>query len=170
MFAGIAETTAVRLTLYTDALEINGTIRTRHRRVTDILNEAEQAYLVLSSVIVRRFGGSGTPVESEYAQVNLASVLFAVADEPVEPRPELRLAKKPERALISIPPFEISGTIHLHPADDLREALQELSSGFVPVTDATYGSEALGLPDRQTLLAAVNQGRAQILAAIRDGG
>jgi hypothetical protein len=168
MFAGIAESVPARLTLYTDALEINGTIRTLHRRVTDILNQADHPYLVLSEVVVRRLGG-GAPIESEYAQVNLASVLFAVADEPVDPRPELRTRKTPERALISIPPFEISGTIHLPPTGDLRESLQELSAGFIPVTHATCASEVLGMPERRVLLAAVNQRRAQILTSIRDG-
>jgi hypothetical protein len=170
MFSGIPDSTPVSLTLFTDALEINGTIRTRHRRVTDILNQAEHPYLVLSGVTMRRLSGGGSPVESEHAQVNLAAVLFAVADDPVEIRPELRMPKMPERALISIPPFEISGTIHLLPTGDLREALQELSSGFLPVTEATYGSETLRLPPRHVLLAAVNQRRAQILASIRDGG
>ena len=42
-------------------------------------------------------------------------MLFGVADEPVEPRPELRTPKIAEEALISIPPFKVTGHIHLMP-------------------------------------------------------
>ena len=41
---------------------------------------------------------AATPTKADYAQVNLDSVLFAVADEPIEPStPELRMVRSPER-------------------------------------------------------------------------
>jgi len=91
------------------------------------------------------FGTRGETNRAEFAQVNLASVLFAVVNEPVSPAPELRTPKIPEEALISIPPFKVTGQIHLMPERSLRDALSELTGHFLPVTDATYWSDSLGV-------------------------
>lgn len=155
---------AVALTLYTDAFVIHGTVDTRQRRVTDILNNADDRFLVLSDVTFDELGPSGRTVRAEYAQVNLASILFAVADTPVEPAPELRTPKSPELALISVPPFAVIGRIHLMPERSLRASLSELTGHFIPVTDATYWSDSLGEARTSALLVAVNHDRAQLLA------
>ena len=157
----------VRLTLYTDSFVVRGAITTRQRRVTDMLNLAEDRFLVLSDVMTDEFGPRGEQVRAEFAQVNLASVLFAVVNEAVTPAPELRTPKIAEEALISIPPFKVTGHIHLMPERSLRDALSELTGHFLPVTDATYWSEVLGEARTQAELLAVNHERAQILAPHR---
>ncbi len=157
----------VRLTLYTDSFVVRGLIATRQRRVTDMLNLAEDRFLVLSDVTTDEFGPRGEQVRAEFAQVNLASVLFAVVNEAVTPAPELRTPKIPEEALISIPPFKVTGHIHLMPERSLRDALSELTGHFLPVTDATYWSDLLGEARTQADLLAVNHERAQILAPHR---
>lgn len=168
MFAGFAELVPAELTLYTDALVITGSVRTRQRRITDILNHAEDPFLILEDVTVETFGTRGMPARSEYAQVNLESVLFAVADLPVEPSPELRTPKTREEALVSVPPFTVVGTIHLLPTGgNLRDALTELTGTFIPVTEAAFWSDSAGEPRQTALLVAVNHRRAQILAPHR---
>lgn len=169
MYPAFAELEPVELTLYTDALVTRGRYRTRHRRVTDILNRADPPFLVLEDVEVYELGTATAPVRAAYAHVNLESVLFAVADVPVEPTPELHTPKHRERALVSVPPFSIIGTIHLlPPGDNLREALAELTGRFLPVTDAVYWSDRLGEPRREAVLVAVNHARTQILARVED--
>ena len=92
-------------------------------------------------------------------------MLFAVATTPVLPVPELRTPKAKEEAIISIPPFRVTGTIHLLPSEgNLRAALSELQGRFLPITDATFWSDQLGEPRQQVVLVAVNHRRAQILA------
>lgn len=60
------------------------------------------------------------------------------------------------------------GTIHLLPTGgDLRQALEELTGRFLPVTDATFWSDRLGEARQQALLLAVNHKRTQILAQYR---
>jgi hypothetical protein len=157
----------VQLTLYTDAFVVRGSIMTRQRRVTDILNQAEDRFLVLADVSTDEFGSRGESMRAEFAQVNLASVLFAVANDVVEPSPELRTPKSPEEAIISVPPFKVSGFIHLMPERSLREALTELTGHFLPVTDAAYWSDTIGEPREVAALLAVNHERAQILAPHR---
>jgi hypothetical protein len=157
-----------RLTLYTDSFVIRGSLMTRQRRVTDMLNLADERFLVLADVATDEFGTRGESIRAEFAQVNLASVLFAVVNEPVEPAPELRTPKMPEEALISVPPFKVTGYIHLMPERSLREALSELTGHFLPVTAATYWSDVLGEARATAELLAVNHERAQILAPHRE--
>ena len=154
----------VALTLYTDAFIIRGTLLTRQRRVTDILNNAEDRFLVLGDVTSDEFGSRGETIRAEYAQINLASVLFAVADTRVDTPPELRTPKVPEQAMVSVPPFKVTGQIHLMPEHNLREALTELTGTFLPVTSAAYWSDVLGEARQTAELVAVNHERAQILA------
>lgn len=157
-----------RLTLYTDSFVIRGSLMTRQRRVTDMLNLADERFLVLADVATDEFGTRGESIRAEFAQVNLASVLFAVVNEPVEPAPELRTPKMPEEALISVPPFKVTGFIHLMPERSLREALSELTGHFLPVTAATYWSDVLSEARATAELLAVNHERAQILAPHRQ--
>ncbi len=157
------------LVLYTDALITRGSVRTRQHRVTDILNQGDEPFLILEDVTVEEFGGRGQPIRSDYAQVNLEAVLFAVANEPVPSMPELRTPKSPEQAIISVPPFNVVGTIHLMPmGGSLRDALRELTGRFLPVTDATYWSDRMGEAREQALLVAINHHRAHILAPHRE--
>ena len=162
------EPNLVSLTLYTDAFVIRGSMRTRQSRITDILNQADEEFLVLTDTVVDEYGARGTPVKSEYAQVNLGAVLFAVADTNVEARPDLRTPKVPEQALISIPPFRVTGRVHLLPERDLREALGELTGRFIPVTEATYWSDSVGEARATAPMLAVNHHRAQIFAPHRE--
>jgi hypothetical protein len=169
MFEGWAgEELRVGLTLYTDAYIVRGSMTTRQRRVSDIVNNADEEFLVLTDVTVERFGGRAPARSAPFAQVNLSAVLFAVAETTVEPVPELRTPKVTETALISIPPFEVTGHIHVLAERELRQALQELTGRFIPVTDATYGSEAVGEAPRRAPMIAVNRARAQILSPFGD--
>jgi uncharacterized protein DUF6812 len=167
MFEGMASQSPVTVTLYTDAYVVRGSIQTRHRRLTDVLNQAENGFVVLADVTLEEFGSHGSAMQAEYAQVNLAAVLFGVSDEPVEALPELRTPKVAEQALITVPPFRVVGRIHLLPGRDLRDALDELTGRFIPVTEATYWSETVGEPQTSVHAVAVNHDRAQILAPHR---
>ncbi|OGO53601.1 MAG: hypothetical protein A2V85_00230 [Chloroflexi bacterium RBG_16_72_14] len=169
MYAAFQELGRAELTLYTDSLIARGSIRTRQHRVTDILNLAEDPFLILEEVTVEEFGGHGTPIRAAYAQINLDTVLFAVANTPVEPIPELRTPKTQEQVIIEVPPFKIIGTVHLLPTGgNLREALVELTGRFLPVTDATYWSDQVGEARQTALALAINHHRAQILAPHKE--
>lgn len=159
---------AVNLLAYTDAFMIRGMVETRQRRISDILNLADDSFIVLSDVTFDEFGSRGSPIQAAYAQVNLSSVLFIVSDEHIEPLPELRTPKTAEEAIISVPPFKITGRIHLMPERSLRDALSELHGQFVPVTDATYWSDSLGEARESAALVVVNHSLAQILAPHRE--
>ena len=158
------EAQMVPLTLYTDAFVIRGSIRTRQRRVTDILNLADEPFLVVANATIDEYGSRGIASRSDFAQVNLSAVLFAVSDESLEAHPDLRTPKVPEMAMITLPPFRITGRIHLLPQRELHEALTELTGAFLPVTDAAYWSDTVGEARATAQLLAFNHNRAHILA------
>jgi hypothetical protein len=155
---------AVVLTLYTDSFVIKGSLDTRQRRITDMLNLAEDPFIVLADVFFDEFGSVGRTVRADFAQVNLGSILFAVADSPAAPAPELRTHKIEQRAIVSIPPFKVTGYIHLLAERSLRVALTELTGKFLPVTEATYWSDSLGEARVTAALVAINRSLAQIVA------
>jgi hypothetical protein len=155
------------LTMFTDAYVIRGQVATRQRRLTDVLNQAEHEFLVLTDVLLDEFGTRSVAVKADHAQVNLTSVLFAVGEATVDASPDLRTPKIAEQALISIPPFKIVGRIHLLPERDLRGALEGLTGRFIPVTDASYWSESVGEARKTAPIIAFNRSRAQILAPHR---
>jgi hypothetical protein len=158
----------VPLTLYTELLIVRGTIVTTQHRVTDILNQAGEDHLVLEDVALEEYGSSDPPLRAEFAQVNLAAVLFAVSLTTVEPMRELRTPKISERALLSVPPFRVIGQIYLLPDRSLRESLDELHGTFLPVTDATYWSDRFGEARQTVAFVAVNRARAQVFAPYRE--
>ena len=168
MFEHIGAETTTQVTLYTDSHVVRGGLSTRQRRLTDALNAADASFLVLDNVIFEDFGVRAVVERADYAQINLATILFAVAEAEVEPTPELRMTKVPEKALVSVPPFKITGRIHLLPERDLHIALTELMGRFVPVTEAIFWSDALGEARTAAPFLAFNHARAQILAPFKE--
>ena len=73
---------SIQVTLYTDSHVVRGTVFTHQRRVSDILNHAEEPFIVLGDVTMDDWGSRSQPMHAEFAQVNLAAILFAVADTP----------------------------------------------------------------------------------------
>jgi hypothetical protein len=165
MYSMFNEENRVEVVLYTDALVTRGLVRTSQHRVTDILNHSDDAFLILEEVTVEELGHRGETTKAAYAQVNLDAVLFAVSNAQVPDMPELRTPKQAAEAIISVPPFKVTGSIHLLPTGgDLRHALVELTGRFLPVTEATYWSDPLGEARQQAVMVAINHHRAQILA------
>jgi hypothetical protein len=167
MTTGFGAEQAFAVTLFTDAYVIRGHVTTRQRRLTDVLNQGNEDFLVLTDVLLDEYGTHSVAQKADYAQVNLGSVLFAVGEGSVEASPEMRTPKISEQALISIPPFKIVGRIHLMPEVRLRDALQELKGRFVPVTNGSYWSETVGEAKTSADIIAFNHSRAQILAPHR---
>jgi len=167
-FDHIGSLRAVPMTLYTEMLVVRGTIQTLQHRVTDILNQATEPHLILEDVTLEEYGSTDLPIRAEFAQVNLASVLFAVSLTTVEPMRELRTPKVTERALLSVPPFRVVGQVHLLPERSLRDSLAELHGDFIPVTDATFWAERVGEARQTVAFVGVNRGRAQVFAPFRE--
>ena len=116
---------------------------TRQRRITDMLNLADDPFLVLADVTFDEYGSVGRTVRADFAQVNLGSVLFAVADTVAEPRPSCAPQGRAAGDHLD-PAVQGHRQIHLLAERSLRDALTELTGSFLPVTEATYWSDSLG--------------------------
>jgi hypothetical protein len=156
MYDSCSRRTVLPLTLYRTF--VIASIRTRQRRITDVLNLADEPFPR------HRRDDRRIRLARHRLQADLSAVLFAVTDEVIEARPDLRTPKVPEMAMISLPPFRITGRIHLLPERDLHEALSELTGNFIPVTEATYWSDTVGEARATAELLAFNHSRAHILA------
>jgi hypothetical protein len=156
------------LTLVTDSHIVRGTIRSRRRRLSDVLNEAEYDFLVVRDASLEEIGDGGVAARAKIAQVNLNSLLFAVADAAVASHRELKLQKSPEDALIVVPPFTLLGRIHLLQDTDVFMALSELTTRFIPLTEATYWSDTARVPRTAAPMVAFNNRRAHILAQLQE--
>lgn len=161
---GLAVAKTRQLVLYTDAFVVHGALQTLARRLSDALNAEDEPFLVLEDVTFEEQRTGRLFERAAYAQVNLSTVLFAyeLGDQLSTPF-ELRTIKVPQPALISLPPFRVVGDIHLLPERHLRDALQELLGRFVPLTDATFWSESLGIARTSVSMIAFNHARSQIL-------
>ena len=156
------------LTLVTESHIVRGTIHSRLRRLSDVLNQAEYDFLVVRNASLEELGEGGVAARAKYAQVNLNSLLFAVADTVVDSQPEMRLQKAPEDALIVVPPFKLLGRIHVLSGSELFQALSELTGRFIPLTDTTYWSDTLGTTPARAPMVAFNHARAHILAQLQE--
>jgi hypothetical protein len=153
------------LTCYTDAFIIRGTLQGMHRRLTDALNVTDEPFLVLEDVTFEEFRTGAVLERAAFAQVNLSTVLFAYqSGDELPTTPELRSVKVRQPALVSLPPFRVVGQVHLPPERSLRDALRELLGRFVPLTEATFWSDPLGIPRTSVAMLAFNHARSQILA------
>lgn len=156
------------LTLVTDSHIVRGTFPSRLSRLTDILNQAEHDFIVLRDAALEELGQGGVAARAKFAQVNLNSLLFGVADAAVAPKPEMRLAKSPEEALIVLPPFKLLGRIHIMSGSDLYAALTEMTGRFIPLTETSYWSDTLNVPRTSATMVAFNHSRAHILAQLQE--
>ena len=156
------------LTLVTDSHIVRGTFHSRLRRITDMLNQAEHDFLVVRNASLEELGERGVAARAKFAQVNLNSLLFAIAETSIEPMAEMRLAKSPESALIVVPPFKLMGRIHILQAQDLFTALNEMTGRFIPLTEAEYWSDTCRVPRTHAPMVAFNHTRAHILAQLQE--
>lgn len=156
------------LTLVTDSHIVRGTISSRLNRLTDILNQTEYDFLVVRNASLEELGERGVAARAKFAQVNLNSLLFAVADTSVDAKPEMRLPKAPEDALIIVPPFKLLGRIHILQGTDLYSALTEMTGRFIPLTDVSYWSDTAGVPRTEAQMVCFNHARAHILAQLQE--
>ncbi|MGD0861304.1 MAG: hypothetical protein ABSA21_00900 [Candidatus Limnocylindrales bacterium] len=165
MFGSMNPVQELPLTLVTDKLIIQGTVLTRVRRLTDLVNDPDTAHLVLQDATFMELGSRRVVANGIVAQVRLSDLLFVHSSEPTESGSNLRMPKQPVKATLLLPPFTVQGTIHLPYEAELRLALEAYGERFVPVTGARYWAYSVAeLPTNADLLV-VNHGRAHVSIA-----
>lgn len=128
----------------TDTHRIIGYLPIGERRLSDILNVDSEDSVVLDSVRTTPVDDpEATPIVREFAQINKETIAFGIPHElPTIPeerrkiRPFEYVEKSRQQVLISLPPFVISGYLHLVKEVDIRSALRSLARTFIPISEA----------------------------------
>jgi hypothetical protein len=150
------------LTVVTAQLVIQGTLRTRLRRLTDVLNEPDCKHLILFEATFMEVGSRRVVAGSMVSQVQLADVLFIHTNDTTESGQELRTPKQAIRTILLAPPFTIEGQIHLPYEAEIHQALSSFEGGFVPVTNARYWAYGVAESPNYVDLLCLNHSRAHV--------
>jgi hypothetical protein len=162
MFATFNPVQPIELTLVTDHLVIAGTVMSRLRRITDLLNDPDSAHLVMLNATFTELGSRRLIAEAAAAQVQLNDVLFAHPTSATDAAGEAHSSKQAIRACLLVTPFTIEGEIHLGYETELRIALAGLTDAFIPVTNARYWSYTVAESPSFVDVLLVNHSRAHI--------
>jgi hypothetical protein len=165
MFGTFNPMQQMTITLVTDRMVIQGTVQTRVRRLTDLVNEPDAVHLVLQDATFMEVGSRRVVARGIAAQVRLSEVLFVHSSAPTESAATMRMAKQPVRATLLVPPFTVEGTIYLSYESELRIALDAYGDRFVPVTGASYWSYSVAESPTEVDLLVVNHARAHVSIA-----
>jgi hypothetical protein len=149
-------------TVVTPNLIIQGSLRTRLRRLTDVMNEPDVDHLVLFDVTFLEVGSRRVVATSSVSQIQLADMLFVHASGPTESSEEMRTAKQPTRAILLAPPFTVEGLIHLPMEEELGQAVDSLSGRFIALTSAKYWAYGVAESPNLVDLLVVNRARAHV--------
>lgn len=150
------------VTVVTAHLVIQGTLKTRVRRLVDVVNEPDAKHLVMFDATFMELGSRRVVAESAVSQIQLADVLFLHASGPTESGTEMRTPKQAVRATMIAWPFTIEGQIHLPYEAEIHQALDSFEARFVPVTGARYWAYGVAESPNYVDLLLLNHARAHV--------
>jgi len=160
---------SVEVDLYTAGFRVTGHMRTRFRRVGEILNLTGSSHLVVDDGTVTEYAAPGQPRSGPPVMVSVDAVLFGLSsgtdDSPTE---ELRIQKRPVRAQLSIGPFWLDGQVHVPQGSRPMDGLLNVADRFLPLTDVTITSAAYPGFARTAPVLAIQRNLAQVLMVADD--
>ncbi|MFI5259912.1 MAG: hypothetical protein ACHQ01_09945 [Candidatus Limnocylindrales bacterium] len=162
MFGSFNPLQSVPLTVVTPQLIVQGTLRSRLRRLTDVLNEPDARHLVLFDATFMEVGSRRVVASSGVAQIQLGDVLFVHANGPTDSGGETRTPKQAVKTILLAPPFTIEGFIHLPYESELHQALDAFADRFAPVTDARYWAYGVAESPNDVDFLVFNHARAHV--------
>ena len=123
---------------FTRQHRIKGQVSTGSRRLTDFLNDELHSLLELAEVEVARVAEPEKVIFTYPSAVLMKeAIVFAMVEEKGD-RGESRIfryvEKRPYEVILTLPPYEISGVLHLRGTGDLRTLLVREVGHFVPMT------------------------------------
>jgi hypothetical protein len=151
--------------IVTAQIVIHGSIQTRLRRLTDVVNQPDAVHLIVFDATFMEVGSRRVIADAGVSQVQLTDVLFLHTSGPTESGTEGKTAKQAVRATLIAPPFTIEGQVHLPYESELRQALDALDDRFVPVTSARYWAYGVAESPNYVDLLVVNRARAHVALA-----
>lgn len=168
-FGGFGAATDVVVDLLTDAYRVSGTVQTRFGRVTDILNQQPGTHLTVRNATISEHADPAGTVGAPSALVAVSSILLLSAPSLTGAAGrEMRIQKRPVRVQLAVPPFRVTGTMHITPGSLPTDGLLNMVDRFLAVTDATVASGAFPELARRAAAVAVCRERAHVLLVADD--
>ena len=161
--------TSVRIDVYLPAFRVSGVTGTRFTRVADIVNQLSSTHLVIEQATVSEYADPTATLGANQVLVTVDQVLFVVApDADGALRPEMRIPKRAVRAQLGLPPFRVTGLVHVPQGTRPVDGLLNAADRFLAMTDVTITSGAHPEMERHVAAVAVQRARAQVLLVSDD--
>jgi hypothetical protein len=154
--------------LYTAAYRVSGTIATRFSRVADILNQVSATHLIVDQATISEFDDPSATLGAHLVHVAIDEVLLCVAGTSGTGNPDMQVQKRAVQAQIGIPPFRVTGTIHVPPGTRPVDGLLNAADRFLAMTDVTIACATHPELGRATAAVALRRSRAHIVLVTDD--
>ncbi len=170
----------MRVEFYTTHYHVSGDVQLSRWRLADLLNDTASDFVVMESAVREPLldpgqQGGDMARASQFLQITKRAIVVAIPHASLEfesARQQhlstLRAEPRQLTATFIAPPFEIRGTVHIRRLFHLRQAMDDLTAEFVPVTDA----EVSYLPDPRVRVSSellvVNRRLAELFTATAD--
>lgn len=159
----------IHVDVYTSAYRVSGVVRTRFRRVAEILNQLTGAHLTVEHATISEHADPSATIGAPSALVAVDEILVMIApDLAGEARADMRIPKRAVRAQLSIPPLRVTGSIHVPAGSRPVDGLLNVPDRFMPMTDATLASGGHPELERAVGVLALRRDRAHVLLVADD--
>jgi hypothetical protein len=165
---GIGAAKTVPVDVYTAAYRISGTIETRFSRIAEILNQQTGGHLTVMRATVSEYADPSGSIAAPSALVTVEEIIVMVAADLSKSSGEMRVPKRPVRAQLAVPPFRITGTIHVSMGSRPVDGLLLGSDQFIAMTDATIASVSHPELERTVPVLALRRALAHVLLVTDD--
>ena len=155
---------AVRVDVYTSAYRVSGVLQSRFTRVAEILNQLTGTHLTVEQATVSEYADPTGTLGAPSALVSVSEILLMIAPEADgSARPEMHIPKRPVRVQLAVPPFRLTGVVHVLQGSRPVDGLLNMADRFAILTEATISSGANPELGREVSAVAVRRDRAHVL-------
>lgn len=160
---------AVAIDVYTAAYRVSGETSTRFSRVADIVNQITSTHLIVEHATVSEYADQSATMGALQVLITLDEILFVVAgEEASEARPEMRIPKRPVRAQFALPPFRLTGAVHIAPGSRPVDGMLNVTDRFLAMTDVAVACGAHPELGRMAPAAALQRKLAHLIMVLDD--
>ncbi len=160
---------SVPIDVYTASYRVSGKLATRFSRVGDIVNQASSTHLNIEEATISEYADATATVSAMQVLVSLEEALIVVAAEgDAGGRDDMRIQKRAVRAQIGLPPFRITGSIHIAPGSRPADGILFASDRYLVMTEVTIASGTNPELGRTAPAVAFRRQRAHIILVTDD--
>lgn len=165
----VSATRSVAVDIYTSAYRISGQTVTRFVRVADIVNQIASTHLVIEQATMSEYADATATISAQQVLVTVDEILFVhAAETDGVARPEMRIQKRAVRAQIGLPPFYLTGSVHVPQGSRPADGLLNVGERFLPMTEVTISSGVYPELGRTAAAVAIQRQRAHVLLVTDD--